>query len=75
MRKLIFFTFIPNFLFANCAKIYLVTLLYVFCLFVLQASTETEHAKVKALETKLKEEEAKITKLSKELETWKVCHI
>lgn len=44
-------------------------------LFVLQASTETEHAKVKALETKLKEEEAKITKLSKELETWKVCHL
>ena len=41
----------------------------------LQATTETEHAKVKALEIKLKEEEAKVTKLSKELETWKVCHI
>ena len=60
----------------TCIIAYLVARLYVcfFVVFLYQATTETEHAKVKALETKLKEEEAKIAKLSKELETWKVCH-
>ena len=54
---------------------YLLTCFVCFFFVCLQASTETEHAKVKALEIKLKEEEAKVTKLSKELETWKVCYI
>lgn len=37
-----------------------------------QASTENEQEKTRALESKLQEAEAKVTKLTKELETWKV---